>query len=58
MSEYLLSNFEVNDDYDGYGGNNDDVKEKDHSYEWAMMTCINLNELHKELSEKKSSYQK
>ena len=53
----MLSNFEVNDD-DGYGGNNDDVKEKDHSYEWAMMTCINLNELHKELSEKKSSYQK
>lgn len=31
MREYLLSNFEVNDDYDGYGGDSDDVKEKDHS---------------------------
>ena len=34
------------------------LKKKIISYEWAMTTCINLNELHKELSEKKSSYQK
>lgn len=27
MSECLLSNFEINDDYVGYGGDNDD-KEK------------------------------
>lgn len=84
MSECLLSNFEINDDYVGYGGDNDDkekggictdwnkrnwkplncswteewIRVMQQQDEWAMTTGINLNEVHKKIEWKKSTYKK